>query len=94
MKKTSYLLYAMEEKTNVLNEIELLGGNQAKMLIAIAKYGRELSPMSSEFVALTNFPFSSAALAIRQLEKKDYLFIDGEKQYQLVDPLIAYIFSL
>jgi len=86
--------YAMEEKTNVLNEIELLGGNQTKMLIALAKYGEDVSPMSKEFISITKFSLSSASLAVKELEKKDYLFVDDGQQYQLIDPLIKYIFSL
>ena len=86
--------YTLEEKTNVLNEIELLGGNQAKMLIALAKYGDEVLPMSKEFIALTKFSLSSASLAIKSLEKKDYLFTDDGNKYQIIDPLIKYIFLL
>ena len=51
---------ALEEKTNILNEFDLLSANQAKMLIAIAKYGEDFSPMSKEFLTLTNFSLSSA----------------------------------
>jgi len=84
--------YAMEEKTNVLNEIALLGGNQAKLLIALAKYAHYAPPTSKAFIAVTNFSLSSVALAVKGLEQKDYLFIDEARKYQLVDPLIKYIF--
>lgn len=85
--------YAQEEKTNVMNEIGLLSTNQAKMLIAIAKYADELTPLSKEFIALTRFSLSSAAQAIKSLEKRDYLMLNNKNKYTLVDPLIKFIFS-
>jgi AAA+ ATPase superfamily predicted ATPase len=79
--------YAMEEKTNILNEIDLLSANQAKMLIAIAKYGEELLPTGKDFLLLTKFSLSSAA------QKKDYIYSNDNNKYCIVDPLIKYIFS-
>ena len=90
---TAWHQYAMEEKTNVLNEIELLGGNQAKMLMALAKYGEHTLPMSKEFIAMTRFSLSSASQAIKELEKKDYLFTGNKHKYQIIDPLIKFVFS-
>ena len=86
--------YAMTEKSNVTNEIDLLSANQAKMLIAIAKYGGEFSTTSREFLALTRFSTSSALQSLATLVKKDYVQENGQGKYVLVDPLIKYIFSL
>ena len=91
---TTWHQYALEEKSNVLNEIELLGGNQAKMLIALAKYGDTIFPMSKEFISITKFSLSSASLALKGLEKKDYLFSGDDHKYYITDPLIKYIFLL
>jgi AAA+ ATPase superfamily predicted ATPase len=85
--------YAMEEKTHVSSEIDLLSNNQAKMLIAIAKYGDEFMPMSSEFIALTKFSMSSASQSLKVLIKKDYVQENSSKKYFIVDPLIKYLFS-
>lgn len=85
--------YAMEEKTNVLNETDLLSTNQAKMLIAIAKYGEEVLPMGKDFLSLTKFSLSSASQAIDTLERKDYIHSSCGNRYCIVDPLIKYIFS-
>ena len=84
----------MEEKTTVLNEVELLGGNQAKMLIALAKYGDMAGPMSKAFISTTRFSLSSASLAVKGLAKKDYLLTEDGHQYQVLDPLIKYVFSI
>jgi len=84
---------ALEEKTNILDEIDLLSTNQAKMLIAIAKYGESILPMSKEFLALTNFSLSSASQSVQVLKKRDYLYLDSGNKYRIVDPLIKYIFT-
>lgn len=85
--------YATEEKSNLLSEIELLSSNQAKMLIAIARYSGNLQPMSKEFLHATNFSLSSASQAIETLCKKDYLYLDKAGWYQLIDPLIKFLFQ-
>ncbi len=84
--------YTFEEKSNILSEIELLSKNQAKMLIAIIKYGTDMQPMSKEFLNLTNFSLSSASQAVDVLSKKDYLYIDANGRYQIIDPLIKFLF--
>jgi len=85
--------YAMAEKSNVTNEIDLLSHNQSKMLIAIAKYGTEMPLTSKDFVSLTKFSPSSAAQSIKVLEKRDYIQEVGKRKYNIIDPLIKYIFS-
>jgi uncharacterized protein len=85
--------YALEEKNNIMNELNLLSPNQAKMLIAIAKYGKENLPMSKEFIAITKFSLSSASQSVKALENKDYISIHENGYYFIVDPLIRYVFS-
>lgn len=85
--------YALEEKKNILNEIDLLSQNQIKMLISMAKYGENISPMSKEFLTLANVSLSSTSQAIKSLEQKDYLYTNKKEKYCIVDPLIKYIFS-
>jgi AAA+ ATPase superfamily predicted ATPase len=85
--------YAIEEKNNIMNELNLLSANQAKMLIAIAKFGKNLLPMSKDFIALTRFSLSSASQAIKVLEGKDYINTNENSRYFIVDPLIKYVFS-
>jgi hypothetical protein len=85
--------YALEEKSNILSEIDLLSKNQSKMLIAIAKYGHENQPTSKSFLSMTHFSAASASQALEVLVKKDYVYIDDEGCYQLVDPLMGFLFS-
>jgi uncharacterized protein len=85
--------YALEEKSNLLAELELLSVNQFKLLVAIAK-NQNIQPMSKEFVVMTKFSLSSVAQALKGLVQKDYLYIDKNQKYNILDPLIAYIFSM
>lgn len=84
--------YVLEEKSNTLSEIDLLSKNQSKILIAIAKYGANLQPTSKDFLNVTHFSASSAAQSLDTLCKKDYLFLDKEGKYQLIDPLMKFLF--
>ncbi|MBY0544524.1 MAG: hypothetical protein K2Q14_03125 [Gammaproteobacteria bacterium] len=86
--------YAMEEKSNVLHELDLLSANQSKMLIALAKYSPEMSPLSKEFTSITKFSMSSASQALKVLEKMDYIAKINDNTYYIIDPLIKYIFAI
>ena len=68
--EASWRSYCFEEKSNVMNELELLSGNQGKMLMAIAKYGDSALPMSGEFLGLAQFSPSSAFKPCRLCTKK------------------------
>jgi AAA+ ATPase superfamily predicted ATPase len=85
--------YALEEKSNILSEMDLLSKNQSKMLIAIAKYGHENQPTSKSFLSTTHFSATSASQALEVLVKKDYIYMDDEGCYRLVDPLMKFLFS-
>ena len=49
--------------------------------------------MSKEFISITKFSLSSASQAVKALEKSDYIAVLDDKNYQIIDPLIKYIFS-
>jgi AAA+ ATPase superfamily predicted ATPase len=85
--------YAQERKSDISAELDLLSENQAKMLIAIAKYGKLYSPISAEFIALTKFPLSSASVAVKSLQKLDCIYADEDGRYRVLDPVIEYLFA-
>ena len=91
--ETIWRQYCIEEKSNVMNELDLLSHNQSKMLIAIAKYGDSALPMSAEFIGLTAFPLSSASQSLKILMQKDYLFMNENQRYCILDPMIKFLFS-
>ena len=91
--EASWHSYCFEEKSNVMNELELLSGNQGKMLMAIAKYGDSALPMSGEFLGLAQFSPSSASQAVQALHKKDYLYLDEQGRYHVLDPMVKHLFS-
>lgn len=85
--------YVLEEKSNVLSEIDLLSKNQEKMLIALAKYDTEFQPLDKNFLNLTHFSASSAAQSLDVLCKRDYIFMDDQGRYHILDPLIKSVFA-
>src|SRR3990167_2157652 len=91
--EVSWCSYCFEEKPSVMNELELLSGNQGKMLMAIAKYGNFALPMSGEFLGLAKFSPSSASQAVQALHKKDYLYLDERGRYHVLDPMVKHLFS-
>lgn len=84
--------YVQEEKSRVIADLDLLSTNQAKMLIAIAKYGETLQPSSKEFLSVTKFSSSSALQAINKLSAADFLYLDSRGRYSVLDPVIKYLF--
>ena len=90
---SSWEQYVLEEKSQIMAELELLSANQSKMLIALAKYGTKYQPSSKEFLSLTNFSSSSALQALKKLQMSDYVFINKEGQYCLLEPVIEFLFA-
>ncbi|MGD9108482.1 MAG: ATP-binding protein [Gammaproteobacteria bacterium] len=84
--------YAQEEKSRVMADLDQLSRNQAKVVIAISKYGREHLPTSKEFLHLTKMSSSSVIQALEKLKIMDYLYVNAEGKYQVLDPLIEYLF--
>lgn len=84
--------YVQECKSDILAELDLLSENQAKMLAAIAKHGATYSPTSGEFIALTQFSLSSASIAIKSLQKLDYIYAVAAGKYRVLNPVIEYLF--
>jgi len=85
--------YTQEEKNKVMMELERLSVNQSKMIIAISKYGAKYRPSGRDFLALSKFSSSSAIQTLKKLQVLDYLYINKEGQYCLLDPVIEYLFA-
>lgn len=85
--------YQEEEKTRVKIELDLLSANQKKLLIAIARFGDELTPMSTSFVKCSGVPLASIRQSLTVLEAKDYVEPGSHNHYHLVDPLIKNVIS-
>lgn len=85
--------YVQEIKSDILYELDLLSENQKKMLISMAKYGADHSPMSMGFITLTQFSLSSASATIKSLQKMDYVYAIKAGRYGIINPVIKYLFA-
>jgi uncharacterized protein len=86
--------YTQERKSDISAELDLLSENQIKMLISLAKYGVNYSPMSKEFISITKFSLSSASMTIKALLQLDYIYAAESGKYRLIDPVIEYLFKI
>ncbi len=80
--------YTLENKSQVERELGFLSVNQRRILIAIAQNGAVKEPFGKRFAAMVDISLSSISRAITILIEKDYLFIDKDGLYQILDPLI------
>ncbi|OGT54266.1 MAG: hypothetical protein A3F17_06880 [Gammaproteobacteria bacterium RIFCSPHIGHO2_12_FULL_41_15] len=84
---------ALENKSQIQNELSLLSLNQRKLIIALAMHGPVTAPNGTDFMKKVNLPQTSLLQALSVLIEKDYVYQDSEKQYRLLDPLIRYLLS-
>lgn len=85
--------YALENKSAIEREIELLSFNQRKVLIAIASNKPTKEIFGQHFSILLNIAPGSISRTVQALQKHDYVMIDTEGYYRVLDPLISYILS-
>ena len=85
--------YALEEKSSVFKELELLSSNQMKLLIAISRRNGVLMPSSDDFLVFARLPLASVRQSLKVLGEKDYVYQDETGTYKVLDPLIKYILT-
>lgn len=91
--KSCWNNYAVEEKSAIFKELELLSLNQMKLLIAISMRNAVLMPLSDDFLTFARLPVASARQSLKALVEKDYVHQNEHKEYCVLDPLIKYILS-
>lgn len=79
--------FVLENKSIVERELALLSINQRKLLIFFATY-KTNELFSKQMTQTINLTSSSVQRAIEPLIEKDYVFVDDEKCYRILDPLI------
>ena len=85
-----------EEQIHLANNIR---SARPTLIISPRRYGKTslvifvLECLHIPFTHTTKFSLSSAAQAIKFLDKRDYVFVDEDGLYGVLDPLINYIFS-
>ena len=85
--------YAMEERSSVASEMELLSKNQRKLLTILARTGGTDAPLSNYFIQQANMSKATIDQSLTFLEKKDYVYRDQHDHVHVLDPLIKTVLS-
>jgi hypothetical protein len=85
--------YAIEERSNVAEEMDLLSKNQRKLLTIFSRMGGIKEPLGQDFVRQANISKTSINQALDFLEKKDFVFKDQHGIFKVLDPLIRTVLS-
>lgn len=85
--------YVLENQSVTQRELELMSVNQRKLLIYLARNEATKEPYSVEFIKQLNMSSGSLSQALSTLIKRDYVYIDKEGYYQILDPLIKYVLN-
>jgi len=88
-----WIKHAIEERSQVASEMELLSKNQKKLLIAFARNGGTNEPLGQNFVRNANMAKASIEQALKFLFKKDYVYTDESGHIDILDPLIKTVLS-
>jgi hypothetical protein len=84
---------ALEERSQVAAELDLLSNNQCKVLISLARLSKTSAPLSKEFTSQVQLSASSIAQSLAVLEERDYIYRDLKGYYFLIDPLMKKMLS-
>lgn len=90
---SSWQQYVMEERAQVATELDLMSKNQSKLLIKIARIGEIAQPKGIAFQTEANMSNASIAQALTFLEKRDYVMLNQNGAYQVLDPLISAVLT-
>ncbi len=86
--------YAIEERSQVSGELDLLSQNQRKLLVFLARSGGTAAPRGREFQTLTQMSGATISQSLTVLEQRDYVYCNKEGSYQVLDPLFKTILSV
>lgn len=86
--------FVLENKSAVEKELDLLSINQRKLLIFLAMHKNSNELFSKKITQMVNLTSSSVQRAIEPLIEKDYVFIDKNNFYRILDPLIKSVLEI
>lgn len=80
--------FVLENKSTIERELALMSINQRKLLIFISKESNLTELFSKKISQQINLTPSSIQRAIESLIENDYIYIDHNNSYRILDPLI------
>lgn len=85
--------YVAENRSGIERELSLLSLNQRKLLINLAEEEGVKEPFGRQSSDTWGMSVTSVHRAMESLLEKDYVFVDENGRYRVLDPLIKSIFQ-
>ena len=85
---TTWRSFVLENKSSVERELSLISINQRKLLIYLSSQDQTKEIFSKKITQQIDLTSSSVQRALEPLVEKDYIYIDQDKSYRVLDPLI------
>lgn len=80
--------FVAENKSQIERELELLSLNQRRLLISVAENEPVKELYGRDFIQQMNLSSGSISRALSPLLEKDYLYLDKNNSYRILDPLV------
>ncbi len=91
--KQAWHSYALEEKSRIAYDLNQLSVNQRKLMIALSKQ-EEVLITSQRFLHETELSSASSLQSAKVLLERDYLYLNTDNKYCILDPLMRYVMRL
>lgn len=89
----AWMQYAIEERSHVSSELDLLSKNQKKLLIILSRTDGTTTALGKEFIYKTNMSKTTVRQCLIFLERRNYIFKDENNYFKILDPLIKTVLS-
>lgn len=87
-----WIAYVKENKSSVERELSLLSVNQRKLLIHLSQQENGAKqPYGNAYASNSGISPTSTHRAMTSLLEKDYVFVDAQGRYHVLDPLMKHI---
>lgn len=86
--------YVFDNQSNVEASISELAVNQRRMLVLIANHEPVKQLYSSDMLKNSDMSSSSVSRVVKTLKQKDYLFVNEDGYYCILDPLVEAVLQI
>lgn len=88
---TTWHRFALENKSIIERELALLSINQRKLLFFLADEDKTNKIFTKDVMQQINITSSSVQRSLKTLLEKDYILLDEQRFYRILDPLIKHV---
>lgn len=90
---STWMSFVSENKSLIERELALLTVNQRRMLLQLAEHDAVKEPFGKAFLADSKLSGSTASMVMKVLIERDYVFVDENGRYRLLDPLMKSVLA-